>query len=91
MLTPEESIRIQNAIGADIIMQLDDVIATNITGSRVEESTFRLVCIFHILKINLYLCYVVTKLKNSHRKLFPLFCKMTVINNCKTTRQRIKC
>ena len=26
LLTPEESIRIQNAIGADIMMQLDDVV-----------------------------------------------------------------
>ena len=26
LLTPEESMRIQNAIGADIIMQLDDVV-----------------------------------------------------------------
>lgn len=28
MLTPEESISIQNSIGSDIIMQLDDVVAT---------------------------------------------------------------
>lgn len=27
LLTPEESIRIQNCIGADIIMQLDDVVS----------------------------------------------------------------
>lgn len=42
MLTPEESIRIQNAIGADIIMQLDDVVESTLTGPRVEESTYRL-------------------------------------------------
>lgn len=41
MLTPEESIRIQNAIGADIIMQLDDVVESTLTGPRVEESTYR--------------------------------------------------
>lgn len=28
MLTPERSIQIQNSIGADIIMQLDDVVCT---------------------------------------------------------------
>lgn len=41
MLTPEKSIKIQNAIGADIIMQLDDVIKTTSTGPRVEEATYR--------------------------------------------------
>ncbi|KAG8948533.1 hypothetical protein FRC04_009743 [Tulasnella sp. 424] len=35
MLTPEESMRIQHSIGADIIMQLDDV------GPRVEEAMWR--------------------------------------------------
>lgn len=43
MLTPERSIQIQNAIGADIIMQLDDVVKTTITGHRVEEAMHRLV------------------------------------------------
>ncbi|XP_046676004.1 queuine tRNA-ribosyltransferase catalytic subunit-like [Homalodisca vitripennis] len=41
MLSPEHSIKIQNAIGADIIMQLDDVIKTTSTGPRVEEATYR--------------------------------------------------
>lgn len=41
MLTPEHSIQIQNAIGADIIMQLDDVVKTTITGPRVEEAMHR--------------------------------------------------
>lgn len=41
MLTPEESIRIQNIIGADIIMQLDDVVHSTLTGPRVEESMER--------------------------------------------------
>jgi len=41
LLTPEESIRIQNSIGADIIMQLDDVVASTTTGPRVEEAMWR--------------------------------------------------
>lgn len=43
MLTPERSIEIQNSIGADIIMQLDDVVRTTTTGPRVEEAMLRLV------------------------------------------------
>ncbi|RZF41101.1 hypothetical protein LSTR_LSTR002733 [Laodelphax striatellus] len=35
MLSPEESIHIQNAIGADIMMQLDDVVKTTTTGPRI--------------------------------------------------------
>ena len=42
LLTPEESIRIQNAIGADIIMALDDVVSSVHTGEeRFEEATHR--------------------------------------------------
>nr|XP_023014151.1 queuine tRNA-ribosyltransferase catalytic subunit [Leptinotarsa decemlineata] len=42
MLTPEHSIEIQNAIGADIIMQLDDVIKTTSPDeNRVKESVLR--------------------------------------------------
>lgn len=41
MLTPEESINLQNTIGADIIMQLDDVVKTTTTGPRVEEAMHR--------------------------------------------------
>ncbi|KAL2641425.1 hypothetical protein R1flu_009012 [Riccia fluitans] len=41
LLTPEESIQIQNKIGADIIMALDDVVKTTTTGPRVEEAMHR--------------------------------------------------
>ncbi|XP_063900490.1 queuine tRNA-ribosyltransferase catalytic subunit 1-like [Zophobas morio] len=41
MLTPEKSINLQNIIGADIIMQLDDVVSSLTTGSRVEEAMHR--------------------------------------------------
>lgn len=41
MLTPEHSMEIQNAIGADIMMQLDDVVKTTIQGPRVEEAMHR--------------------------------------------------
>jgi len=41
MLTPEHSIQIQNAIGADIIMQLDDVVKTTLNGPRVEQAMHR--------------------------------------------------
>ena len=41
LLTPEESIAIQNTIGADIIMQLDDVVHVLTTGDRVEEAMHR--------------------------------------------------
>ncbi|KAI0645617.1 tRNA-guanine transglycosylase [Trametes meyenii] len=43
MLTPEESISIQHAIGADIIMQLDDVVSSLTVGPRVEEAMRRTV------------------------------------------------
>lgn len=32
---------IQNRIGADIIMALDDVVKTTITGPRIEEAMYR--------------------------------------------------
>lgn len=41
MLTPEHSMKIQNTIGADIMMQLDDVVKTTTTGPRVEEAMHR--------------------------------------------------
>ncbi|CAF1534843.1 unnamed protein product [Rotaria sp. Silwood1] len=41
LLTPEKSIEIQNIIGADIIMQLDDVVSSTLTGPRVEEAMWR--------------------------------------------------
>ncbi|KAJ2163187.1 Queuine tRNA-ribosyltransferase catalytic subunit 1 [Coemansia sp. RSA 552] len=41
LLTPEMSIGLQNAIGADIMMQLDDVVSSLTTGARVEEAMRR--------------------------------------------------
>lgn len=42
LLTPEESIRIQNRLGADIIMALDDVVPTTApSAERFREATFR--------------------------------------------------
>ena len=42
MLTPEQSIRFQNEIGADIIMQLDDVVSSVHDGdARFEEAMHR--------------------------------------------------
>lgn len=41
LLTPEHSIEIQNVIGADIMMQLDDVVSSTTTGPRVEEAMHR--------------------------------------------------
>lgn len=47
MLTPEHSIEIQNAIGADIVMQLDDVVkTTNPDKGRIEESVERWLLFF---------------------------------------------
>lgn len=41
LLTPEKSIELQNAIGADIMMQLDDVVSSLVSGPRVEEAMHR--------------------------------------------------
>ncbi|KAI6659023.1 hypothetical protein LOD99_14699 [Oopsacas minuta] len=41
LLTPEMSINIQSKIGADVIMQLDDVVSSLTTGPRVEEAMLR--------------------------------------------------
>lgn len=42
LLTPEHSISLQNSIGSDIIMQLDDVIATTSPDhARIKEATDR--------------------------------------------------
>jgi tRNA-guanine transglycosylase len=41
LLTPEESMRIQNAIGADIMMALDDVVSPDSTPERIEEACHR--------------------------------------------------
>lgn len=39
MLTPEHSIHIQNSIGADIMMQLDDVVSSTTTGSSETDNS----------------------------------------------------
>lgn len=41
MLTPEHSMHLQQQIGSDIVMQLDDVVHTSVTGPRVEEAMHR--------------------------------------------------
>ncbi|XP_060798467.1 queuine tRNA-ribosyltransferase catalytic subunit 1 isoform X2 [Neoarius graeffei] len=41
LLTPEQSIGIQNSLGSDIMMQLDDVVSSTMTGPRVEEAMHR--------------------------------------------------
>lgn len=41
LLRPEDSIAIQNKIGADIMMALDDVVGSTVTGPRVEEAMER--------------------------------------------------
>ncbi|XP_074059508.1 queuine tRNA-ribosyltransferase catalytic subunit 1 [Macrotis lagotis] len=41
LLSPEKSVEIQNALGSDIIMQLDDVVSSTLTGPRVEEAMYR--------------------------------------------------
>ena len=40
-MTPEHSMYIQNIIGADIMMALDDVVSSKVTGPRVEEAMHR--------------------------------------------------
>lgn len=42
-LRPEDSIKAQNDIGSDIMMALDDVIKTTVSGPRVEEACHRTV------------------------------------------------
>eukprot|EP00834_Sanchytrium_tribonematis_P002177 NODE_62_length_26495_cov_0.832853.p9 type:complete len:379 gc:universal NODE_62_length_26495_cov_0.832853:21489-20353(-) len=41
MLTPEKSIEWQNSIGADIMMQLDDVVDPTSPPERIEEAVYR--------------------------------------------------
>lgn len=38
---PSHMMNVQNRIGADIIMALDDVVRTTITGPRIEEAMYR--------------------------------------------------
>ena len=40
LLTPEKSTEIQNSIGADIIMQLDDVVSSTTTGDMLRILSF---------------------------------------------------
>ena len=42
-LRPEDSIKIQNQIGGDIMMALDDVVKTTTVGPRVKEACQRTV------------------------------------------------
>eukprot|EP00340_Litonotus_pictus_P011767 CAMPEP_0170538498 /NCGR_PEP_ID=MMETSP0209-20121228/103349_1 /TAXON_ID=665100 ORGANISM="Litonotus pictus, Strain P1" /NCGR_SAMPLE_ID=MMETSP0209 /ASSEMBLY_ACC=CAM_ASM_000301 /LENGTH=348 /DNA_ID=CAMNT_0010840201 /DNA_START=592 /DNA_END=1634 /DNA_ORIENTATION=+ len=42
-LTPEKSINIQNNLGSDIIMMLDDVVRPNSSDERIEEACYRTV------------------------------------------------
>ena len=41
VLTPEHSIKLQNQIGSDIMMQLDDVVHSSVRGARLEEAMLR--------------------------------------------------
>ncbi|XP_041033157.1 queuine tRNA-ribosyltransferase catalytic subunit 1 isoform X1 [Carcharodon carcharias] len=41
LLSPEKSIEIQNALGSDIMMQLDDVVSSTVSGPRVDEAMYR--------------------------------------------------
>ena len=41
LLRPEDSIHIQNAIGSNIAMMLDDVVPSTLVGPRVEEAMYR--------------------------------------------------
>ena len=40
-LKPEDSIKVQNQIGADIMMALDDVVQTTTEGPRMKEACER--------------------------------------------------
>jgi len=42
VLTPEESMKIQNQIGADIMMALDDVVKTTTDGKKKKNGTTRI-------------------------------------------------
>lgn len=47
MLSPEKSMEIQNTIGADIMMQLDDVVSSTVTNrDRVEVAMHRSIRLF---------------------------------------------
>uniref|UniRef100_A0AAR2LMI9 tRNA-guanine(15) transglycosylase-like domain-containing protein n=1 Tax=Pygocentrus nattereri TaxID=42514 RepID=A0AAR2LMI9_PYGNA len=59
LLTPEQSIAIQNSLGSDIMMQLDDVVSSTVTGPRVEEAMHRSVR---------WLDRCITANKNPHRQ-----------------------
>lgn len=42
-IAPEDSIHMQNKIGSDIMMALDDVVKTTTQGPRMEEAMLRTV------------------------------------------------
>lgn len=70
MLTPEMSMHIQNQIGADIMMALDDVVSSTITGPRVEEAMHSKPLFFFLKKLlamakNAPLCYCVSMQERS--------------------------
>ena len=48
---------VQNRIGADIIMALDDVVKTTITGPRVEEAMYRTLRWIDRCIEGKYICY----------------------------------
>jgi len=55
LLTPEHSIQIQNCIGADIMMQLDDVVSSTTTGKRrLSSATLEVYCISSLLISSFY-------------------------------------
>lgn len=55
ILTPEHSMQIQNVIGADIMMQLDDVVKSTLTGPRVEEAMNRWIELHFVFVYNCFL------------------------------------
>ena len=59
LLTPEKSIQMQNAIGADIIMQLDDVVAPTESNERLEEAMWRSIrWLDRCIKVSFLLKYI---------------------------------
>lgn len=66
----------QNRIGADIIMALDDVVKTTITGPRIEEAMYRTLrwidrCIKGIyMCVHMYTTYLIGKFF-CHRQRYP--------------------
>lgn len=55
---------VQNRIGADIIMALDDVVKTTITGPRIEEAMYRTLRWIDRCIAGNYICYSETLMFN---------------------------